>query len=228
MKSKAFIGLFLALALASAALGQDYRIVPAPPAAAGALPPALVALLQPQGERLLDSKNQPISEVWFVKALPASTNASAPPDVLYKNFTVGELVGALHLFSMWDDYRDQKIKPGYYTLRYALMPQDGNHMGVSPYPDFLLLSPVAADTHYGETLKIDDLLKLSRMVAGTGHPSVESLVPVNPAYKNLPAVVADDQGHVALQMKLTSGSGSAGGFEFALLLLGDIPQADGS
>src|SRR5579863_3844828 len=191
MKRKTLIGMFLALAFAGAALGQDYRIAPSP--ASSDLPKALADLLQPQGDRLLDSKNQPISEVWFVKTLPATTNGSAPPQVLYKNFTVGELVGALHLFNVWDDYRDQKIKPGYYTLRYALMPQDGNHMGVSPYPDFLLLSPVAADTHYGETLKIDDLLKLSRMVAGTGHPSVASLVPVNPAYKNLPAVVADDQ-----------------------------------
>jgi len=226
MRSRLFIGLFLTLAVASAAFGQDYRITPAPAPAAGTLPAALANLLQPQGERLLDTTGQPISEVWFVKTLPAAANSSAGSDVLYKNFAVGELVGALHLFNVCDDYRDQKIKPGYYTLRYALMPRDGNHMGVSPYPDFLLLSPASADSHYGDTLKIDDLLKLSRMVAGTGHPSVASLVPVNPAYKKLPAVVADDQGHVALQWTLTGGSGPE--FEFALLLVGEIPEADGS
>ncbi len=44
------------------------------------------------------------------------------------------------------DYRGQSLPPGVYTLRYQLLPQDGNHMGVAPNPDFLLASPAASDS----------------------------------------------------------------------------------
>ena len=44
------------------------------------------------------------------------------------------------------DYRGQAIPPGSYTLRYAMLPQDGNHMGVAPNPDFLLAIPAAIDS----------------------------------------------------------------------------------
>ena len=43
------------------------------------------------------------------------------------------------------DRRGQTIKPGVYTLRYGNYPQNGDHQGVEPQRDFLVLSPVAED-----------------------------------------------------------------------------------
>ena len=37
------------------------------------------------------------------------------------------------------DIRGKVVKPGVYTLRYALQPQNGDHLGAAPNREFLLL-----------------------------------------------------------------------------------------
>ena len=74
------------------------------------------------------------------------------------------------------DFREQKVKPGLYTLRYALHPVDGNHTGIAPQRDFALLSPVAEDSDPA-TITRDEALKRSAKTTGTKHPSVWSLWP---------------------------------------------------
>jgi hypothetical protein len=187
-------------------------------AAGGALnspdvPKALVDALEPQGTRLVDDKGAPVSEVWLVKSVALAAGGSS--DAVYPGLAVGELVGVLHFPGQGSDFRGQPIKPGYYTLRYAKIPQDGNHMGVNPYPDFLLMSPVAADTGIGQTVKIEDLIKLSKQASGTAHPAILSLVPVSQGAA-FPSVVQDDQGHWALQVK------AGGSLPMALILVGQV------
>lgn len=177
------------------------------------VPKALADLLEPQGTRLIDGKGAPISEVWLVKSLTAGSAGS--PDAVYSTLGVGELVGVLHFPSQGSDFRGQPIKPGYYTLRYATIPQDGNHMGVNPYPDFLLMSPVSADTQISQTLKVEDLIKLSKQASGTAHPAILSLIPVSQGAA-FPSVVQDDQGHWAVQVK------AGGSLPMALILVGQV------
>jgi hypothetical protein len=62
-----------------------------------------------------------------------------------------------------------------YTLRYQLLPQDGNHMGVAPNPDFLLASPVAADSRPEQSYVYRKLVALSARSTGTNHPAVIAL-----------------------------------------------------
>ena len=54
-------------------------------------------------------------------------------DVLYGALPEGALLGVVHFPKATTDFRSQTIKAGFYTLRYGLIPQDGNHMGVNPY-----------------------------------------------------------------------------------------------
>src|SRR5205807_123366 len=82
--------------------------------------------------------------------------------------------------------RKQLIKPGVYTLRYALLPDNGNHMGVAPQRDFLLASP-ATDDQDAATVTIDQTLALSRKATGSNHPSVWSLGPPEDHPKSLPS-----------------------------------------
>ena len=82
----------------------------------------------------------------------------------------GAFLGVLHFPNPTTDFRSQTIKAGYYTLRYGLIPQDGNHMGVNPYRDAFVLGPVSADPGPDKTLSFDDLVKLSRQASGTPHP----------------------------------------------------------
>ena len=161
-----------------------------------------------------------MAEVWFRKGVPVTKSASSSPDVIYGGLSVGEFVGLVHFPQKTTDYRGQAIKTGYYTLRYAEIPQDGNHMGVSTYRDFLLMSPVAADTQLDQNLAFDALIKLSRQTAGTGHPAILMLDPASQsATATFPAAVADDQGNWTLQVKLDT-NGQPAQLPFAVVLVG--------
>ncbi len=48
-----------------------------------------------------------------------------------------------------------------------ILPQDANHMGVSPNPDFLLAIPIAADANPADNLAFQPLVKLSAKTTGT-------------------------------------------------------------
>ena len=181
------------------------------------VPKALADTLEAQGTRLLDDKGAAVGEVWLLKSITLGP-AGASSDAVYPALSVGTLVGVMHFPAPGSDFRGQTIKPGYYTMRYAKIPQDGNHMGVNPYPDFLLLSPVAADTQVSQALKVEDLLKLSKQASGTAHPAVLSLIPVSQG-ASFPSAVQDDQGRWALQVKLSGGGQQV---PIALVLVGQV------
>ncbi|MGH9378777.1 MAG: hypothetical protein ACRD1I_08260, partial [Terriglobia bacterium] len=136
--------LFLCVALACA---QGSYKVTAGGAPDAAIPAPLRAVLEPQGVQFSGAQGAAVCEIWWRKDIPEGTNAGASADILYGGLSMGEFVGVLHFPAAGKDFRGQAIKAGYYTLRYALIPQDGNHMGVSSYRDFLLLIPVADDAN---------------------------------------------------------------------------------
>jgi hypothetical protein len=55
------------------------------------------------------------------------------------------------------------------------LPQDGDHLGVSPNVDFAVMVPAAADTDPAATPKFSELMNMSRKASGTPHPAVLSL-----------------------------------------------------
>lgn len=211
--------LLLASVLLSGALawGQGaYKAeaVTAPGASSG-VPQALLDMLDPNGARLVSAKGPTVGEVWLVKGAALSPGGSS--DSVCPSLSVGELVGLLHYPTPGSDFRGQNIKAGFYTLRYAHMPQDGNHMGANPYPDFLVLVPAAADTALDKNLEFADLMKLSKQASGTNHPAVLSLIPVSSG-ATFPSAAQSDQGYSALQMSL---AGKGGGSQpMALVLVG--------
>jgi len=179
------------------------------------VPKALLDMLDPQGARLVNDKGATVAEVWLVKGAALSQGGSS--DTVCPQLSVGELVGLLHYPNPSGDFRGQNIKAGFYTLRYVHMPQDGNHMGANPYPDFLVLSPVGADSALDKALDFADLVKLSKQASGTAHPAVLSLIPVGSGAK-FPSGAQSDQGYWALQMSL---AGQGGGSQpMALVLVG--------
>jgi len=179
------------------------------------VPKALLDMLDPQGARLLNDKGATVGEVWLVKGAALSQGGSS--DAVCPGLGVGELVGLLHYPNPGGDFRGQNIKAGFYTLRYAHIPQDGNHMGANPYPDFLVLSPVGSDAALDKALEFPDLMKLSKLASGTVHPAVLSLIPVGSGAK-FPSAAQSDQGYWALQMSL---AGKGGGSQpMSMVLVG--------
>ena len=134
--------------------------------------------------------NGVLCEVWLRKAVPTTSTPSQDKGIAFGQIAEGTLIGAIRFPNGAVDYRGTGIKPGVYTLRYALIPEDGNHLGAAPpQRDFLLLGPPADD---GATATRDQTLDLSRKVTGMLHPTVWSLSPSKVSTTDLPAMTHQD------------------------------------
>ena len=181
-------------------------------APASELPKALVGLLNPQGARVSQMKNgisTPIAEVWWAKAV-ASHAPAAKHNSIYARLTTGGLIGVLHFIEEGEDSRDQKMQAGFYTLRYAEVEGDPEHANNGGLQEAVLATPMWADKHVDQVMKLEELLKVSRLAAKTKKPVVINLMPINPAYTDSPALITDDQGNCAVQVSTqTRPSGSS-------------------
>lgn len=164
----------------------------------------------------------PVCDLWLGKAVPGKANAPQTLGVVFPQLAQGTLVGAIRLPNSVKDYRKQLIKAGVYTLRYALLPDNGNHMGVAPQRDFVLASPAAADQD-AATLTFDQTVGLSRKATGSNHPSVWSLAPPEDHPKSLPSVFHLDDGDLWLVEFSVPLAGSP--VPMALVVVGSAPEA---
>ncbi len=151
-----------------------------------------------------------MAELWIAK--PLKTVKQDVPGALYPELTNGEFVGVVRFPQGMSDFRGQSLPPGVYTLRYQLLPQDGNHMGVAPNPDFLLASPAASDSRPEQTYVYKKLVALSAKSTGTNHPAVIALESAGDAA----TVVKTDHGTVVFTVVIPSGSGATEKFGIVL------------
>lgn len=165
---------------------------------------AVRGALEPKGVRVVNDNGKAVCEVWFGKEIPAIKNDV--PGASFGQIPEGAFVGVINFPSGASDFRGQGVKAGFYTLRFALSLQDGNHLGVSPARDFFLLCPVGDDKDPSAQLKTEDLLKLSRSASGTGHPTVW-FVGQATSDKDLPKIVKNENEHVILETKISTKSG---------------------
>lgn len=138
-----------------------------------------------------------MAELWFAK--PLKTTKQDVPGALYPELSNAEFVGVVRFPQGMSDFRGQSLPPGMYTLRYQLLPQDGNHMGVAPNPDFLLASPVANDRPE-QSYVFKKLVALSARSTGTNHPAVIALESAG----DPTTVVKTDHGTVVLSVVVPS------------------------
>jgi len=148
-----------------------YEAAGAPPSE---LAPAIAATLQEKGHRVVASDGKVWCEVWFVKVEPKGP-VSTEAEVTWKTIPPLSLVGAIRYPEQAYDRRGQQIKPGVYTLRYANYPISGDHLGVAPQRDFLVMSPADADQSAAPMAKFQDLMALSKKVSAAAHPAVLSM-----------------------------------------------------
>src|SRR5262249_6371699 len=208
-----FILLFRTMALANsyhskaAGKGADnngYKVESIGELKETAVAEAVRGALEPKGVRVLNDKDKAVCEVWFGKEIPTIKNEV--PGASFGQIPEGAFIGVINFPSNTSDFRGQGIKAGFYTLRFSLILQDGNHLGVSPARDFFLLCPVGEDKDPSTQLKTEDLVKMSRNASGTGHPTVWFVGPAT-SDKDLPKIIKDDHEHVILETKITTKSG---------------------
>lgn len=202
------------LFLAAAAGGPKVETIGLPETG---VPVAVRSALDPQGARVTLSEGA-YCELWPRKDIPDEKKGGGGS--LAPGLAASKAVGVIRFLSPATDFRGQAIKPGFYTLRYALMPSDGAHMGVSDYPDYLLVIPSSDDPDLDAVFKFADLVDLSRKATGTRHPGVFSLT--RPSGTSFPAASTNDQGHVVLQFKVRLKSG--GDAPIALVVKGHAEQ----
>ena len=157
------------------------------------------------------------AEFWFEKQL--KTAAKDVPGALYPELANAEFVGVVNLPKGMADFRGQAIPAGVYSLRYQLLPQDGNHLGVAPNPDFLLAIPVASDPNPEQGYLYKKLVALSAKTTGTNHPAVIALdTPGEPG-----SVVGGAKGVVVFTVTVPS-SGASGTEKLGIVVQGTAAQ----
>ena len=197
---------------------QSGKVESIGPLTENAVPDQVRQSLEVKGYRLTLDDPKPCCELWLRKNVPAQSNKST--ELAYPQFAESTLLGVIHFPQAAADFRGHPIPAGFYTLRYELIPDDGNHLGVAPNRDFVLAIPAQSDPDPNATIKTQELIAMSAKTAGTKHPTPLSLPPAD---KPSPGTVTrDDQDHwiFSAPVKLASGED----LPFAIIVKGTAQQ----
>ncbi len=127
-----------------------------------------------------------VCDIWLAKEWTAKPKFTPTLSMLYP-IEPGELIGAIRYPKRANDYRNQQIRPGVYTLRFGLQPEDGSHVGTSETRDFVMLLPAAKDAKPARLADAKAMFKQSAEVSRSTHPAILALVAA-PADGKSPAV----------------------------------------
>jgi hypothetical protein len=166
----------------------------------GNAPDAVKSALAEKGYRVTGEDGKILAEIWPVKVVVAGASGSA--NAVYPDFVSGGFYGVITLPNGAGDFRGQKIPAGTYAMRYQLLPEDGNHMGVAPNPDFFLLVPVDGDPGPSAKMIYAALVRASAKASGTAHPAAFALE--SPDARGV--AVKQEQGHTIAFFMIGSGS----------------------
>ena len=182
------------------------------------LPATLGAVLAQPGHRVTRD-GKVLAEIWVLAAAPPTGGVNEGAlSVEYGALASSALVGVVRFPEAWIDYREIEVPAGVYTMRYWVQPADGDHMGVSQYRDFLLLSPVADDADPTTEYEQEPLMALSEKVSGKTHPAAMALFPIAEDPAGGAAITKNDLDQLTLAVK-----GADRVYGFVLEGHGDLP-----
>ncbi|MBI4476345.1 MAG: hypothetical protein HY654_04175 [Acidobacteria bacterium] len=133
------------------------------------LPAAIKAIISPGGVTV--RVRAATIEFWFVKQLAVGGKAE------WEAVPEGALVGALRTSGPYADLRGRTLKPGVYTMRSGLQPEDKDHFAVWPHRAFLLVSPAVSEST-AEPVGHQGAVDLAKQATGIAHPAVLGLNPL--------------------------------------------------
>ena len=165
--------LTLGLLISATSIFSQYKAesAGAPPAELAA---SVAGLLQKDGVKITGAGNKVLCEIWLRAAMPSGTK-SAEDNLSMPTIPHGSLLGSIRFPSQHADRRGQGVKPGLYTMRFSMFPQNGDHQGVAPQRDFMVLSQATEDKDGAANPAFDALMVMSRKASGTPHPLVFSM-----------------------------------------------------
>jgi hypothetical protein len=148
-------------------------------------------------------------EIWLVQNLEKTGDGPG-----WSAVDSGTLVGAMRVSGEFKEIRGKVVKPGVYTLRFGLQPQNGDHLGISTFREYLLISPAAIDTD-PKVLGFDGVVALSKEVIGTAHPASLSLDPPEDAPGAVLSTYQNEHAHEGVVLQI-------GSLKFGLIVSGLI------
>jgi hypothetical protein len=177
----------------------------------------IVPALEEKGYRVTVGA-APFAELWLAKSTEDAKTGNS--SAAYPQIAKGSFVGVIRFVTTGKDFRGQEIKAGAYTMRYDLLPSDGNHMGAAAQPDFVVLVQVEQDFDPSKPMPERVMVNLGKRSSGTAHPLILSLTPADGA-KELPAVFKNGDG-----FDVFAAPTKIGGKEtpFAIVLKGQAAQ----
>jgi len=126
--------------------------------------------VDPSGVLLFTSGKGVKEEICSIFLAKSAVAAVPPPaNSGYSSIREGALIGIVHLFreatdDYYVDYNNQKLAPGYYTMRYALQTSGvGEHGPIQG--DFVVLSPIAMDSEPERVLSLEEVVRLADTLA---------------------------------------------------------------
>ena len=166
------LAVFVYALVVATADGQSLVAAKGSDAAPPELTAAMSAALAPGSVTVKSGDAQ--LDLWWVKAIALTKAPEGAP--AWGDVGDGTLVGAIRVGAQWSDVRGYIVRPGVYTLRYARQPANGDHLGVSPNREFLLMSPAAVDTT-PDPVGYKGAVDLSKQTVRRAPPSALSLDP---------------------------------------------------
>jgi hypothetical protein len=187
---------------------EPYSIEPVKISAAS-LPKSITDDLNPEGVLLFKYENglkKSICEIFWAKMTPAVAVVKPSTNNGYASIRQGALIGVIHLLpeatdDYYVDFSNQALKPGYYTMRYAVLSAGiGEH---GPVPgDFVVLSPITLDRDPARALTLDEMIRFGKLVSHGDEAARMKLVRAEKTKNPLPEITMDDAGAGTLHFKL--------------------------
>jgi hypothetical protein len=167
---------------------------------------SICAKLQTKAVQLLDG-DKPVYEFWFGAEIPLQSKPAEIGKALdaVKQAT---LLGVAAISRDQRDYRDDELRSGVYTLRFALQPQDGNHLGTSEFSYFAVLTPARIDNKPDGITDYKTLVKASSKETATEHPLILSLRPASSDQGELPKLNQPAPDHKSVRVKVPAKAGA--------------------
>ena len=176
------------------------------------IPAPIAGVMAKDGVKISDGKGQVLCELWL-RSSPPPASATKEDTVTWVGVAQGTLIGVIRFPAKGSDRRGQPFNAGTYTMRLSFFPVNGDHQGVAPQRDFLVLSKIEEDLDPAATPNFDTLVAASRKVSGTPHPVVFSMWKVDNDFK--PGFEKMGDADWALQVK-------GAGTNLAIILIGKV------
>ena len=209
----------LAIVAVSTVVRADYSVEKSEDKPPEEVDAALVEVLSKTSYAVKDGDTA-VLHVWIRDEIPSTSTGLALPG--YDTVPEGTLIGIYQILNgSFTDFRGQELPVGVYTMRIAQHPQDGNHMGVAPTQQFLVLVPAKMDKGV-DPIEIKELLDKSKETAGTGHPAALYVEPFfDTPEGEIPAIRKNDLEHTVLDVSTMARTDStSAAFPWAIVFVG--------